>query len=348
MASKMLVTTSDTIQGAQTVRYLDLVSAHVVLGSNVLSEFKASFVDFFGGRSGTYQNKLREIYDHARSEIEREAMTLGANAIVGFRIDFDEISGKGVSMFMVSAIGTAVQVEYSDPRALDQAQDHRVVSCDSLQKQIHKTTIVNRLRAKTFPSEATWDYLFRNPIDDIFAPLLTFYIEAIKKEICSLSAQDVLLKERFPIYCGLVDKTVAEQELYAQLPQSIVAVSPLIIENHLFAPEHIIELLNNHFVSEAISCLSADKDYYTEADLALMRQIVGLLQSLPDEGEVKEVKGMISTKPKYVCPNGHKNDSTVEFCSTCGLNKQGLTERQVSMIKRFILKVDSLEVLLRP
>ena len=181
MASSMLVTTSDTIQGTQTVRYLDLVSAHVVLGSNVLSEFKASFVDFFGGRSGTYQNKLREIYDHARSELEREAMTLGANAIIGFRIDFDEISGKGVSMFMVSAIGTAVQVEYSDPRALDQATDSRVISCDSLQKQIRRTTIVNGLQSGTLPLEATWNYLFLNPIDDILPPYWPFILRQSRR-----------------------------------------------------------------------------------------------------------------------------------------------------------------------
>ncbi|RKY61170.1 MAG: hypothetical protein DRP96_03935 [Candidatus Neomarinimicrobiota bacterium] len=35
-------------------------------------------------------------------------MILGANCIVGFRIDHDEISDKGKSMFMVTATGTAV------------------------------------------------------------------------------------------------------------------------------------------------------------------------------------------------------------------------------------------------
>ena len=36
------------------------------------------------------------------------AKALGANAVVGLKIEFDEISGKGKSMFMVTAYGTAV------------------------------------------------------------------------------------------------------------------------------------------------------------------------------------------------------------------------------------------------
>jgi hypothetical protein len=35
-----------------------------------------------------------------------------ANAIIGLKVDFDEISGKGKSMFMMSALGTAVYVKY--------------------------------------------------------------------------------------------------------------------------------------------------------------------------------------------------------------------------------------------
>ena len=43
-------------------------------------------------------------------QVEREAQRLGADAIVGLKIDFGEISGKEKSMFMVSAVGTAVKI----------------------------------------------------------------------------------------------------------------------------------------------------------------------------------------------------------------------------------------------
>ena len=37
-----------------------------------------------------------------------------ANGVLGFKIDFDEISGKGVQMFMISVSGTAVKLRMED------------------------------------------------------------------------------------------------------------------------------------------------------------------------------------------------------------------------------------------
>ena len=45
--------------------------------------------------------------------MKNKAIRIGANAIVGFKVDFDEISGKDKSMFMVSASGTACKIEYN-------------------------------------------------------------------------------------------------------------------------------------------------------------------------------------------------------------------------------------------
>lgn len=43
-------------------------------------------------------------------ELVEKARQVGANALVGVKIDFDEISGGNKSMFMVSAVGTACDV----------------------------------------------------------------------------------------------------------------------------------------------------------------------------------------------------------------------------------------------
>ena len=42
------------------------------------------------------------------AELKAKAKSFQADAIVGLHIDFDEVSGGGKSMFMVSASGTAV------------------------------------------------------------------------------------------------------------------------------------------------------------------------------------------------------------------------------------------------
>lgn len=52
-----IITTTDTIEGATIVKYIELVSANIVIGANVFSDFAASFTDFFGGYSNTYQTR---------------------------------------------------------------------------------------------------------------------------------------------------------------------------------------------------------------------------------------------------------------------------------------------------
>lgn len=106
----MIITTTNNIEGAEITQYMRLISTNVVIGTNFLSDFAASFTDIFGGRSSTYQRKLDDVYQNAISEIEQKAACIGADAVVGLKMDFNEISGKGKTMFMVSAVGTAVKI----------------------------------------------------------------------------------------------------------------------------------------------------------------------------------------------------------------------------------------------
>ena len=91
--------------------YRGLVTANQVVGANLFADMFASFTDIVGGRSGAYRERLETLYKDVKEQLSDKASKLGANAIVGFRIDFDEVSGKGKSMFMVTCIGTAVVVE---------------------------------------------------------------------------------------------------------------------------------------------------------------------------------------------------------------------------------------------
>ena len=104
----MIITTTHTIAGYKIERYLGLINANQVLGVNLISDIIASFSDVFGGRSGTYRERLDNLYNDIMNLLEQKAMSLGANAILGVHLDFDEISGKEKSMFMVTAYGTAV------------------------------------------------------------------------------------------------------------------------------------------------------------------------------------------------------------------------------------------------
>ena len=68
----------------------------------------AGFRDFFGGRSQSYEDELLKARKEALFELEKRAEKLGANAIVGVKIDVETV-GTG-SMLMVVATGTAVRI----------------------------------------------------------------------------------------------------------------------------------------------------------------------------------------------------------------------------------------------
>lgn len=110
MNNGFLVTTTGNIEGGHIRKYIDVVSCNVVMGTNIFSDIAASFRDILGGRSASYKEQLEEAYEGVMEELVEKARQVGANALVGVKIDFDEISGGNKSMFMVSAVGTACDV----------------------------------------------------------------------------------------------------------------------------------------------------------------------------------------------------------------------------------------------
>lgn len=106
----MLLTTTPTVEGRQIVTYYGVVTGETIIGANAMRDFMAGVRDFFGGRSGAYEEVLRKAKDTALKEMAREAKALGANAVVGIDIDYETVGASG-SMLMVACSGTAVRIE---------------------------------------------------------------------------------------------------------------------------------------------------------------------------------------------------------------------------------------------
>jgi uncharacterized protein YbjQ (UPF0145 family) len=106
----MLVSTTTVIEGRRVREYRGLVMGEAILGANIFRDFVAGIRDIVGGRSAGYENALREARQIAVREMEDEASRLGANGVIGVDIDYETV-GKGGSMLMVSATGTAVVLE---------------------------------------------------------------------------------------------------------------------------------------------------------------------------------------------------------------------------------------------
>ena len=88
--------------------YKGVVTGEAILGANVFRDFLAGIRDIVGGRSGAYEKSLREAREIAFGELTQEAERLGANAVIGVDIDYENITAGSGTMLMVSVSGTAV------------------------------------------------------------------------------------------------------------------------------------------------------------------------------------------------------------------------------------------------
>ena len=106
-SSKMVVTTTPSVEGYQIAEYKGIVVGEAIMGANILRDMFAGITDIIGGRSGAYESKLQDARETALHELEQRARALGANAVVGVDLDYEVV---GQSMLMVSASGTAVVI----------------------------------------------------------------------------------------------------------------------------------------------------------------------------------------------------------------------------------------------
>ena len=73
----MLVTTTPTIEGGRITRYYGIVSGETIIGANVFRDFFASIRDVVGGRSGSYEEVLREAKETALREMQENGCNGG-------------------------------------------------------------------------------------------------------------------------------------------------------------------------------------------------------------------------------------------------------------------------------
>lgn len=106
----MIITTTPTVEGKRITAYKGIVFGEVISGVDFIKDFAAGLSNFFGGRSGTYEDELIQAREQAIEEMTQRAANLGADAVVGVDIDY-EVLGANNGMLMVTASGTAVCIE---------------------------------------------------------------------------------------------------------------------------------------------------------------------------------------------------------------------------------------------
>ncbi len=105
----MIVTTTASVEGHQIQNYIRIVAGETVVGINMFKDIGAGFRNLVGGRSSAYEGEIIQAREQALGEMVQRAIELGANGVVGVKIDYESIGPQG-GMMMVTASGTAVSL----------------------------------------------------------------------------------------------------------------------------------------------------------------------------------------------------------------------------------------------
>lgn len=104
----MLVVTTNDIEGHRVVRNLGVVRGLTVRSRSVVGNLGAAIQIFFGGNITVYTKLAEQTRQEAFDLLIKNAEDMGANAILGFRYDANEIAA---AVTEVLAYGTAVVIE---------------------------------------------------------------------------------------------------------------------------------------------------------------------------------------------------------------------------------------------
>ncbi|MES2650625.1 MAG: heavy metal-binding domain-containing protein [Bacteroidota bacterium] len=74
----ILVITTSSIDGIRVKKYLKLVSAHIVAGTNLFNDFLGGLTDVFGGCSEACQRQLISLYNEVIERIKIAVNEIGA------------------------------------------------------------------------------------------------------------------------------------------------------------------------------------------------------------------------------------------------------------------------------
>ena len=107
----MILTSSNTLVTKQIVEYKGLVTGESLIGANIYKDLFSGVRDVVGGRTSKYEEELKKARDISFKSMEEKAENLGANAIIGLKISYDNLGGTMGNTILVTAYGTAVKCE---------------------------------------------------------------------------------------------------------------------------------------------------------------------------------------------------------------------------------------------
>ncbi len=103
----MFISNTETIPGREIIEFHGVVSGSTVRAKHLGRDFMAGLKNIVGGELTGYTELLQESREEAMQRMQRQAESLGANAIVNVRFATSSVAQGAAELF---AYGTAVTV----------------------------------------------------------------------------------------------------------------------------------------------------------------------------------------------------------------------------------------------
>ncbi len=338
----ILATTASIVEGHKILKHIAPISAHVVAGTNFFSDFFASFSDVFGGRSANYQKQLSSIYNQAIEELKQKAYEIGANCIIGLQVDLDEISGKGKSMFMVTALGSAVVIDITSTNKNFTKNEILIenINAENIRLLHKRKEIINLANTdKLNLDKEIWEFITKNQVFEVYG----FIISKIKKAIASQTESLPALFDKTQSYIEALDDEQKSSLLYDSLineDSEILSerLSQIISTHDLFDWTYIMKLIEHSDFRKqklALKILTYDKSHYNKSDIEQIKVFIDIIKrNFPERGTHTSKKGLFSSKEKekWLCECGVTNDLG-NYCKGCFKDIYGFTSNEMSPYK---------------
>lgn len=324
----VLVITTGEPAGLKIKAHIKPVSAHVVAGTNVFSDFLGGMSDIFGGRSHSYQKQLVSLYNEAVENIKYEAFKIGGNCVVGLKIDIDEISGNGKSMFMITAIGTAVKLEeeyhHKAEAPVGWVGYDQVLRLEKL-KSIQS---LNR-QGELILNQDVWDFITTEKVDEVYFTIVEKLVLVIENKGSYLDDAINSFYNNTANYFSSIDSELRMELFFKSLSdvdlhlKAKIFIVDMIKKNNWVDLEKVKQLLESNEIKAqkiALELLSAEKPSYSPQDLVTYDQILELIgNNFKERGSLVSKKQFLSSKekPLWECECGYTNEIDLTYCGKC-------------------------------
>ena len=337
----ILVVTTSTLEGVKVLKYLKPISAHVVGGTNIFNDFLGELRDVFGGHSKTYQMQMSSLYNDAIESLKKAAYESGANAILGLKVDLNEISGKNKTMYMITAVGTAVVIEdlsvLNSTNASEKITEN--VSLDSINSLKWKLSIIEQANNKSLSlDEDVWSFITVNQIIEVYPYLLEKFESRLQYHDIAPDAS-IQFYDNLKVYFDAQDDSLKSIVLYSIIRDSnneklVKFVSRLINELDLFDYHLCMDLLkSDDFTVQKRGVLlsSFNKSIYSLQDKIDLESLKNFLENnFTERGTRSYKKQLLSSKEKviWICECTTVNDIG-QCCVGCKKDINGFKENEV-------------------